>query len=157
MVDHAVRTRYVDAQTVSDEHGKGVESLRQAKADHWEPASAAGSVISNHHILDCEVDMIIRWIRVWTVDVPDANADVSINRNRGGTLTALVATQAIDGFTTEVSAEPALTVSAESLRRNDSVYAIMTRDATSTESADWAIFLGWMPDLGLGANDPRTF
>ena len=157
MVDHGVRTRYVDAQTVSDEHGKGVESLRQAKADHWEPASAAGAVVSNHHILDCEVDMIIRWIRVWSVDLPDANADVSINRNRGGTLTALVATQAIDTFTTEVSQEPALTVSAESLRRNDSVYAIMTRDATSTESADWAIFLGWMPDLGLGANDPRTF
>ena len=47
------RTRYVSAQTVSDEHGKGAESLRQAVADHWEPSSAAGAVTSNHHLLYC--------------------------------------------------------------------------------------------------------
>ncbi len=158
MADHSVKTRYHDAATVSDEHGKGVESLRQAKADHWEPASAAGAVSSNHHILDCEVDVLIRWLRVMTVDVPDANADLTIYRNRAGTISALAAAVAVDTLTTEIFSNVTLTVALNVLRRDDSVYAIMVRDAGSTESADWAVYLGWMPDLfSADANDPRTF
>lgn len=147
MADHSVKNRYDDAQTVSDEHGKGAEGLRQAVASHWEPSSAAGSIISNHHILDCEVDMIIRFLRVMSVDLPDANADLVVNRNRAGTLTALASAVAIDALTTEIFANVTLTVAKNSLRKNDSVYGVMTRDAGSTESADWGAYLGWMPDV----------
>ena len=141
------RTRYIDAQTVSDEHGKGAEVLRQAVASHWEPSSAVGAVSSNHQLLYCEVDIIIRYLRVMTVDVPDANADLTINRNRAGTLTAIAAAQAMDGFVTEIIQEPALTIAVDGLRQDDTVYGVMVRDATSSESADWGIYLGWMPDI----------
>ena len=158
MANLGSKTRYDDAQTVSDEHGKGAEVLRQAVASHWEPSSAVGSVSSNHQLLDCEVDMIIRHLRIMTVDVPDANADITVYRNRAGTLTALATAVAVDGLTTEVFSNVTLTLAKNGLRKDDSVYAIMVRDATSSESADWGVYLGWMPDIfGGDANFPRTF
>ncbi len=156
MADHTNKVEHVDAQDISFEHGKSMEVLRQAKADHWEPSSAAAGVTSNHHVLDCEVDTYIRFLRVMTVDVPDDNADLTLNRNRAGTLTALAAAVAVDTLTTEVFSNVTLTHAdgAAALRKNDSVYGVMVRDATSTESGDWAIYLGWMPDL---TGDYRTF
>ena len=146
------RTRYVDAQTVSDEHGKGAEALRQAVSSHWEPSSAAGAVTSNHHVLYCETDTVIRYLRVMSVDLPDADADLTINRNRAGTLTALAAAVAVDTLTTEVFTEVTLTVAIDALKQDDSVYGVMLRATASTESADWGIYLGWMPDIfGAGA------
>ncbi len=147
MADHSAKTRYDTAQTVSDEHGKGGEVLRQAVASHWEPSSAAGAVSSNHHILDCEVDMLIRFLRVMSVDLPDADADLTINRNRAGTLTALAAAVAVDTLTTEVFNNSTLTLAVNGLRKNDSVYGVMLRATASTESADWGVYLGWMPDV----------
>ncbi len=141
------RLRYDTAQTVSDEHGKGAEVLRQQVVDHWEASSAVASVSSNHQIMYCEVDMIIRYLRAMTVDVPDANADLTAYRNRAGTITALSAAQAMDTFVTEVIQEVTLTLAVNGLRQDDTVYAIMVRDATSSESADWGLYLGWMPDI----------
>ena len=156
MADHLAKVENEDAQDVSFEHGKGMEVLRQATSDHWEPSSAAGAVTSNHHVLDCEVDVFIRFLRVMTVDIPDANADLTINRNRNGTLTALATAVAVDGLTTEQFTNVTLTatVGPAALRKNDSVYGVMVRDASSTESADWGITLGWMPDV---TGDYRTF
>lgn len=145
------RTRSVDAQTVSDEHGKGAEVLRQHVATHWEPVSAASGITSNHQICYCEVDMVIRYLRLMVVDVPDANADIVVYRNRAGTLTQLAGTVDLSGYVTEVMQELTLTLVADGLRSDDSVYAIMVRDTSSTESADWGIYLGWMPDI-FGAN-----
>ena len=145
------RTRHIDAQTLKDEYGKGGEALRQDVSSHWEPSSAGG-VTSTHHVHYCEVDELIRLIRVMTVDVPDANADLTVYRNRAGTLTALAAAVAVDGLTTEVFSELTLTVARNALRKDDSVYALMVRDGGSTESADWAVYFGWMPDVfGSGA------
>ncbi len=144
------RTRYNDAQTVSDEHGKGAEILRQQVADHWEASSAVASVSSNHHIMYCEVDIIIRYMRVMTVDVPDANADLTIYRNRAGTITALTAAaRAFDALTTEIIVEETILASLgnNAVIQDDTVYAIMVRDATSSESGDWAVYFGWMPNI----------
>ena len=110
-------------------------------------AQSAGAVTSTHHVLDCEVDITIRFLRVMSVDLPDANADLTIYRNRAGTISALATAVAVDTLTTEIFSNVTLTVAKNFLRKDDSVYALMVRDAGSTESADWAIHLGWMPDL----------
>ncbi|KKN86846.1 hypothetical protein LCGC14_0264050 [marine sediment metagenome] len=157
MADHTVKERYTTAQTVSDDHGKGAEVLRQAVASHWEPSSAAGAVSSNHHVLDCEVDVIIRFLRVMSVDLPDADADLTISRNRAGTLTALAAAVAVDTQTTEIFENITLTLAINGLRKDDSVYAVMLRATASTESADWGVYLGWMPDVFSGDSDFRTY
>ena len=141
------RERYIDAQTISDEHGKGAEILRQAVASENNLIGAA-TVIT--HLLYCEVDMIIRFIRTISVNVPDNSATLTVYRNRAGTLTALTAIIAFDDAgaqVTEISDEIALVVARNALRQNDSVYAIVIRDGTSQDLADWGIFLGWMPDL----------
>ena len=157
MADHTQKTRYDDAQTVSDEHGKGAEALRQAVVDHSEQSSAGSGITSNHHLLDCEVDMIIRFLRIMTVDVPDADADITVNRNRAGTLTALGSAVAVDTLTTEIFANVTLTLAKNGLRKNDSVYAVMVRATASTESADWGVYLGWMPDTGSQDSDFRSY
>ncbi len=151
------RTRYDDAQTVSDEHGKGAETLRQAVASVYDNSSPSGSVSTNSHVHYCEVDEIIRYLRAMSVDIPDANADLTVYRNRAGTLTVLAAALAIDTFTTEVIQEATLTIATNSLRKDDTVYAIMVRDATSTESGDWGVYLGWMPDIFSSGVDYRTY
>ena len=141
------RTRYIDAQTVSDEHGKGAEVLRQAVASQNNLAGNA-SVIT--HLLYCEVDMIIRFIRTISVNIPDDSAVLTIYRNRAGTITALATAIPFDDAgsqVTEISDEITLGVARNHLRQNDSVYMIMVRDASSTDLADWGVFLGWMPDL----------
>ncbi len=141
------RTRYVDAQTLSDEHGKGAEVLRQHVEAHSEQSSPVASVSTNHHIMYCETDTTIRYIRIMTVDIPDANADLTVYRNRAGSITAMHTVAALDGFTTEIIQEIALTVARNMLNVDDTVYAIMVRDATSSESADWAVYFGWMPSI----------
>ena len=150
------RVRYNTALTISDEHGKGAEILRQAVTSHWEPSSA-GSVTSSHHLLYCEVDMVIRYLRVMSVDLPDANADLTVYRNRAGTLTALAGAAAVDTYTLEVIQELTLTVAADVLRKDDTVFALMVRDGGSTESGDWAVYLGWMPDAFTGGADYVTY
>lgn len=151
------RLRHDSALTISDEHGKGAEILRQAVASHWEPSSAASSIITNQHVLYCEVDMIIRFLRIMTVDIPDGDADLVVNRNRAGTLTAIAATRAVDLLTTEIFVEETLTLAVNGLRKDDSVYAVMTRAVASTESADWGVYLGWMPDTISLDSDFRSY
>ena len=151
------RTRYDSAQTVSDEHGKGAEVLRQQVASVYDNSSPSSSVSTNMHVMYCEVDMIIRYLRTMTVDVPDANADLTVYRNSAGTITALAAARAVDGLTTEVVTEETLTLAANGLRQDDTVYAIMVRDSGSTESGDWGVYLGWMPDIFSGDSSFRSF
>ncbi len=141
------RTRYIDAQTISDEHGKGGEVLRQAVASENNLAGNA-SVIT--HLLYCEVDMLIRFIRTISVNIPDDSATLVVYRNRAGTITALTPTIAFDDAgaqVTEISDEIAIAVARNHLRADDSVYMIVVRDASSTDLADWGVFLGWMPDV----------
>ena len=151
------RTRYWTAQTVSDEHGKGAESLRQAVASQWQASSPVSSESSNLQLMYCEVDAIIRYLRVMAVDVPDANADLIVYRNRAGTITALAAVAALDAYVTEVIQELTLTLAVNGLRKDDTVYGILVRDATSSESGDVGIYLGWMPDIFSSGADFRTY
>lgn len=151
------RLRHVSALTVSDEHGKGAEVLRQQLSTYSESISANGVVTSNHHVMYCEIDMIIRYLRVMSITVPDANADLTVYRNRVGTLVALAGVAALDGYTTEIFQELTLTLAVNGLRKNDSVYGIMVRDATSEDAADWAIYLGWMPDTVSLNSDFRSY
>lgn len=151
------RLRHVSALTVSDEHGKGAEVLRQAVASHWEPISAGSGITSHHHILYCEVDMIIRYLRYMSVDICDADADLTVYRNRLGTLTALAAAHAYDTDTTEIFVEATLTLAVNGLRKNDSVYALMLRATASTESGDWGVYFGWMPDTISLDSDFRSY
>lgn len=151
------RTRQVDSQTISDEHGKGAEFLRQHVASHSEPSSAAGAVVSNHQIMYCEVDMLIRYLRLMAVTVPDANADLIVYRNRAGTIVQLAGVAALDGYTTEIMQELTLTIDQMGLNGDDTVYAIMTRDASSEDAADWAVYFGWMPDIQGNGRVYRTY
>ncbi len=151
------RNRYIDAYTVSDEHGKGAEILRQAVASTYDNSSPGASVSTNMHILYCEVDVLIRYLRVMTVDVPDANADLTVNRNRAGTLTVLAAAIAVDAYTTEVIQEATLTLAIDGLRKDDTVYGVMVRDAGSEESGDWGVYLGWVPDIMSSGANFRTY
>jgi len=72
-------------------------------------------------------------------------------------LTAFAAAAAMDGKTTEVITEETLTIATNGLRKDDTVYAIMIRDATSSESGDWAVYVGWMPDIFSSGADYRSF
>ncbi len=152
------RERYLDALTISDEHGKGGEFLRQVVASENNLVGNA-SVIT--HLMYCEVDMIIRFIRTITVNIPDDSATLTVYRNRAGTITALHTEIAFDDAgtqVTEVSDEITVTVARNSLRADDSVYMIVVRDGSSTELADWGVFLGWAPDLlSQDAGFPRTY
>ena len=150
-----MRERYVDAQTVSDELGRGAEVLRQEVCDYREVA--AGNATTNHHVHYCEVNEIIRYIRVMSVDLMDANADLIVYRNRAGTIAALTGTIALDGFTIEVFVEEALVAAQDFLRKDDSVYGILIRDGGSTESGDFAIYFGWMPDVADADGNHRTY
>ena len=152
------RVHHNTALTVADEYGKGAEVLRQAVSGHWEPLSAAGVVTSNHHVLYCEVDVVIRYLRVMSVDLPNADADLTIYRNRAGTITNLMAAAvAVDTMTTEVIVEQALDVAVNALRKDDTVYGIMVRSAGSTASGDWGIYFGWMPDAVSEDADYLTY
>lgn len=157
MADITQKTRYDEAQTVSDEHGKGSEILRQAVAQIFQESSNAGSISITLHVLDVEVDIILRNIRIMTVDVPDANADLTTYRNRAGTLTALHTAVAVDTLTTEIFSTVTLTVSKDSVRKNDSIYAIYIRDAGSTEQGDVGLYVGWMPDLYRQGSNFHTY
>ena len=141
------RIRGVDAQTVSDEHGKGAEILRQQVSGHYDVSSAAGAVTSAHHIMYCETDIIIRYIRIMSVDLPDADADLTTYRNRAGSILALHTAAAVDTFTTEIIQEMTISVARDFLKQDDTVYALMLRATASTESADWAVYFGWMPSI----------
>ncbi len=144
------RIRHENAFTISDEHGKGGEVLRQAVASQNNLAGNA-SVIT--HLLYCEVDMIIRFIRTISVNIPDDSATLVTYRNRAGTITGLHSSIAFDDAgsqVTEISDEITLSVGRNHLRADDSVYLIVVRDASSTDLADWGVFLGWMPDLTDG-------
>ena len=138
------RTRYLDAQTVSDEHGKGAEILRQQVTSLW---NITGNNTINLHVMYAEVDIILRWIKLMSVEVLDANADLTLNRNRAGTLAALAAAVALDGLTTEIIADVVLTVAIDSIRIDDTIYGVLIRDAGSADDGDVGIYLGWMPDL----------
>ena len=151
------RTRGDDAQTVSDEHGKGVEVCRQQVVSWYDVSSDSSGITSAHQIMYCEVPIIIRWIRLMTVTVPDANADLTVYRNRAGTLTGLAATAAMDGYTTEIIQELALTVARDHLDIDDTVYALMVRDSNSEDLADWGIYFGWMPSIMDGDAIVRTY
>ncbi len=149
------RFRYDDANTVSDEHGKGAEVLRQEVMS--ESDRSGGNATTNHHVHYCEVDEVIRFIRYMSVDLFDLNADVTAFRNRGGTLTALHAARALDLLTTEEFVEEVLTVAKNSLRKDDSVYAILVRDVSSTEDGDFGLYFGWIPNVHELDADHRTY
>lgn len=149
------RTRYQDAQTVSDELGKGAEVLRQQVISVHDLSGGNNTI--NIHCLYAEVDIILRYIRVMCVEVPDANADLTFNRNRQGTLTALASAVALDGLTTEIFSEVTLTQAIDVVKQDDSIYAVLVRDASSTQDGDIGVYLGWMPDLYTPGGVPRTF
>ncbi len=138
------RNRYLDAQTVSDEHGKGAEILRQQVAQIW---NITGVNTINLHVMYAEVDIIIRWIKLMSVEVMDANADLTLNRNRAGTLSALATAVALDGLTTEVITDVVLTVAVNHVRQDDTIYGVLVRDGSSADDGDVGIYTGWMPDI----------
>ena len=150
-----MRNRYDDAQTISDELGKGAEILRQAVCDYTEVA--AGNATTNHHIHYCEVDEIIRYVRTMSVDLMDADADLIVYRNRAGTIAAITGTIVLDTHTIEIFQEHALVVAPDFLRKDDSVYGILIRSVGSTEPGDMAVHFGWMPNIFGQDSDYRTY
>jgi hypothetical protein len=90
-------TRYNDAQTVGQEHGKGAESLRTWSHPFWQASSPAGCETITHGPWRAEVDARLREV---TVNVsgqqPDANADLTVYVYRNQQRLTLTGAAALD-------------------------------------------------------------
>lgn len=139
--------RYNDAATVSDEHGKGVEVLRQQVVN----IHANGTF----HLMVAEVDLIIRNFTVVRHGSGAAGTAQLRKRLPGGT-SAVVLTTSItlnaNNAPRYVPSEVSLTVASNSVKKGETVELL----AGGTHS-DFSAHLGWIPDMwGLDA-DARTY
>ncbi len=139
---------------MSAEHGKGAEVLRQQVTSLF---NITGVNTINLHIMYAEVDLVIRWIKVMSVEVFDSNADLTLNRNRAGTLAALATAIALDTLTTEVITDVALTVAIDSIRIDDTIYGVLVRDGDSAQDGDVGVYTAWMPDLYRNDTVNKTY
>ena len=69
-------TRYIDAQTVSDEHGKGAEILRVWHSETYQFSSPSSCDTVINGPWKVEVDTRLREVVINVTDAPDANADM---------------------------------------------------------------------------------
>ena len=89
-------TRYIDAQTVSDEHGKGAEILRAWHSETYQFSSPSSTDTVINGPWKVEVDIQIREAVINVTDAPDANADIVLYVYRNQQRVALTASTAMD-------------------------------------------------------------
>ena len=140
--------RYVDAATVSDEHGKGVEILRQQVVDI---TGAAGTKV----VMVAEVDMLIRNIQVSLVGGTAATAgtlDVVV-RPSGGTATTILDDYDLTDVAANATADAG--VSAVKVSRGSRVE--VTWAAVAATARVFSVHIGWMPDMFSIVDNPRSY
>ena len=141
--------RYIDAATVSDEHGKGVEVLRQnAVTDIGSDA--------NVPIMVAEVDLIIRNFKVANNEVdPSAGTVQFFTRTPGAaTATPLTAATGVGTMTGSDVLEIPLTAARDSVKKGDLIQVTI---ANLTNNVRLTAIVGWMPDMFGFESSPRTF
>ena len=147
--------RYVDAATVSDEHGKGVEILRQEIAQ-LSSASAAKVV------LYAEVDLIIRSMYIANTTALTAGS-VVLQRKRGSTTTSLVTYTLPSSGSSELrSANSVVEVNVSpshgSVKRGDILIVNPSAIAPAPSTSNIiTVHVGWMPDMFSIVNNPRSY
>ena len=131
-------TRYYDAATVSDEHGKGVEILRQNSAAH------TGSDDSIP-IMVAEVDLVIRNLKVAGNEVDPAAGTVQFfSRPPGGTAVPLTASTAVSSMAANDVLDIPLSAANTTVKKGDMIQVTI---ASLTSNVRLTAIVGWMPDM----------
>ncbi len=97
-------TRYVDAQTVSDEHGKGAEILRSHNDRTYQFSSPASAETVINGPWKIEVDSQIREAVINVTDQPDSDADIVLYVYRNQQRVQLTASTPLDNTGTSTAA-----------------------------------------------------
>ena len=139
--------RYVDTATVSDEHGKGVEILRQ------QVVQSAGN--GTYIVMVAEVDSVVRYIEVVRHGAGVAQDVIFYKRQSGAATGARVALTANTTLTAAVAprngiVELPLVVS--TLEKDDIVECVTTGTGTGV-----SMHFGWMPDMFTLEAQARTY
>ena len=128
--------RYNDAATVSDEHGKGVEMLRQ------QVVTINGSVSRTPMIT--EVDTIIRTVKV----VPAAlftSGDIQLFQSVSGSGVATSITASFDLTSLAAYEIGELTIEEQYIDKDTTIYA--TTSGAAPSGSHVTVHIGWMPNL----------
>ena len=141
-----MRTRYDNAATVSDEHGKGVEVLRQQIAQENGNADDIPIMIA-------EVDCVIRHITLVSTGAL-TNGTVNVARRAPGATPVSLTGDASAVVAEVTKLDIPLTSANTALKKGDILE--LTADAL-TSGVDYAVIVGWMPDLFSLDADARTY
>lgn len=146
--------RYHDAATVSDEHGKGAEILRQQIY-----ALHTGSA-SSHPIMVAEVDMIVRRLfMVSNNEAPTAGSIQFSARPPAGNAASevhLTAATAISSLGSWDVLDVPLTVQNNVVKKGWVVY-VSVNPALTPGTARPSVGVNWMPDLWSMSADNKTY
>ena len=140
------RSRYVDAATVSDEHGKGAEVLRQQV-----------NTISNNvsrTLMVTEVDVVIRTVKVSPAAAFTAGA-VRLYQVASGSSSSTSITESFDLSSLSAYEIGELTLEVSEIDKDSTIYATTT--STNPSSSHVTVHLGWMPNMFSLDSDHRTY
>lgn len=138
--------RYENAATVSDEHGKGSEILRQQ--------AYTFSSNGNHVVYYAEVDTIIRSIVVIRRGSGAAAILHVQKRGPGSATTDIVPATTLDAAAAPryIGTELPLVVERNIVKKGESVEMIGSGTHT-----DYSVHFNWMPDMWSADADARTY
>ena len=138
--------RYNDAATVSDEHGKGAEILRQ------QVVTINGSVSRTPMIT--EVDTIIRTVKVVPAEV-FTGGTVQLFQHVSGSNTSTSITASFDLTSLAAYEIGELTIEAQYIDKDTTIYA--TTSSAAPGSSHVTVHIGWMPNLWSPDADNKTY
>ena len=138
--------RYQDAATVSDEHGKGSEILRQQVIN----------VAGNHTVIvmEAEVDLLLRNLRFVSTSGMTAGT-VQFVRRRGGVSADITAVESIVNASGYSVTDFSLAVGRDFVRKGDLIVAATT--GLVPAGSNVSIIVEWMPDLWGPSADAKTY
>lgn len=140
--------RYHDSATVSDEHGKGVEILRQ------QVVNLSGGA-HTEILMIAEVDMIIRNLSiVGTVELTDGEIQFFTRASGAAAAIELTAVEDVDIGAFTIKDIP-LSVDLATVKKGHILQATTT--GVTPGAARLSVHVGWMPDMFGLDSVPRTF
>ena len=143
------KVRYNTAATVSDEHGKGGEVLRQVISE--------GSNDHNRTLLYAEVDLIVRSAYAYHRGSSTFTDGTIIIRKREINSSSTVdLTSSLDMTTIPDYGAIAIPLVANTRVNRGEMVEVLVEDATPTSSS-WTVIVGWMPDLWSSNANARSY
>ena len=131
-----MKTRYVDAATVSDEHGKGAEVLRQ------QVTTIANNV--SRTLMVTEVDSIIRAVKVVPAALFTAGT-IRLFQHVSGSSTSTSITEAFDLDSLAAYEIGEFTIEEQHIDKDTTIFATTTSAAPS--SSHLTVHIGWLPNI----------